>query len=91
MYYAELWPIVSYQYKGFKRGVAIEGSFSAYEFILEGLFRLQLGFDKGQIGDWNFDVDQYARSEKSSLWDQSGSSPKPRLKCCILRSACRFP
>ena len=36
-----------YQYKGFKRGVAIEGNFSAYEFILEGLFRLQVGFDKG--------------------------------------------
>ena len=36
-----------YQYKGFKRGVAIEGNFSAYEYILEGLFRLQVGFDKG--------------------------------------------
>jgi len=36
-----------YRYKGFKRGVAIEGNFSAYEFILEGLFRLQVGFDKG--------------------------------------------
>ena len=38
-----------YQYKGFKRGVAIEGSFAAYEYILEGLFRLQVGFDKGII------------------------------------------
>jgi hypothetical protein len=38
-----------YQYKGIKREVAIEGSFSAYEFILEGLFRLQVGFDKGRI------------------------------------------
>ena len=38
-----------YTYKGFKRGVAIEGCFSAYEFILEGLFRLQLGFDKGAL------------------------------------------
>jgi hypothetical protein len=38
-----------YQYKGFKRGVALEGSFSAYEFILEGLFRLQVGFDKGKV------------------------------------------
>ena len=36
-----------YIWKGFKRGVAIEGSFAAYEFILEGLFRLQIGFDKG--------------------------------------------
>jgi len=54
-----------YQYKGFKRGVAIEGSFSAYEFILEGLFRLQLGFDKGQIGTGILMLTA-ARSEKSS-------------------------
>jgi hypothetical protein len=38
-----------YTYKGFKKGVAIEGNFSAYEFILEGMLRLQLGFDKGKI------------------------------------------
>jgi hypothetical protein len=38
-----------YMYKGFKRGVAIDGSFSAYEFIIEGLARLQIGFDKGKI------------------------------------------
>jgi len=38
-----------YQYKGLKNEVAIEGNFSAYEFILEGLFRLQVGFDKGMI------------------------------------------
>ena len=38
-----------YQYKGFKKGVAIEGNFAAYEYILEGLFRLQIGFDKGRI------------------------------------------
>jgi hypothetical protein len=38
-----------YQYKGFKRDVALEGSFAAYEYILEGSFRLQLGFDKGRI------------------------------------------
>ena len=38
-----------YRYKGFKRSVAIEGNFSAYEYILEGLFRLQIGFDKGLI------------------------------------------
>lgn len=38
-----------YSYKGFKKGVAIEGNFSAYEFILEGLLRLQVGFDKGKI------------------------------------------
>ena len=38
-----------YMYKGFKRGVAIDGSFSAYEFIIEGLARLQIGFDAGKI------------------------------------------
>ena len=38
-----------YRYKGIKNDVAIEGNFSAYEFILEGLFRLQVGFDKGMI------------------------------------------
>ena len=36
-----------YRWKGLKKGVAIEGSFAAYEFILEGLLRLQIGFDKG--------------------------------------------
>src|SRR5210317_1737932 len=36
-------------YKGFKRGVAIDGSFSAYEFIIEGMARLQIGFDTGKI------------------------------------------
>ncbi|MFC1825898.1 hypothetical protein ACFLYZ_00715, partial [Thermodesulfobacteriota bacterium] len=38
-----------YMYKGFKKGVAIEGQLSVYEYILEGLFRLQLGFDNGMI------------------------------------------
>ena len=54
-----------YQYKGFKRGVAIEGSFAAYEFILEGLFRLQVGFDKGQIETGVLMLTSL-RSEKSS-------------------------
>ncbi len=38
-----------YRYKGFKKDIAIEGNFSAYEYILEGLFRLQIGYDKGLI------------------------------------------
>ena len=38
-----------YQYKGIKNRIAIEGSFSAYEYILEGLVRLQIGFDKGRL------------------------------------------
>jgi len=55
-----------YQYKGFKRGVALDGSFAAYEFILEGLFRLQVGFDKGKIESGILMLTA-ARSEKSSL------------------------
>ena len=38
-----------YRFKGFKKGIAIEGSFSAYEAILEGLLRLQIGFEKKKI------------------------------------------
>jgi len=38
-----------YQFKGFKKSVAIEANFSFYEFIHEGLFRLQVGYDKGLI------------------------------------------
>ena len=38
-----------YRYKGWKKAVAIEANFSAYEFILEGLIRLQIGFDKKKI------------------------------------------
>ena len=54
-----------YQYKGFKRGVAIEGNFSVYEYILEGLFRLQVGFDHGKI-ETGILMLTAARSEKSS-------------------------
>ncbi len=38
-----------YRFKGFKKGIAIEGNFSAYEFILEGLTRLQIAYDKKKI------------------------------------------
>ena len=55
-----------YMYKGVKRGVAIEGNFSAYEYILEGLFRLQVGFDKGRI-ETGILMLTSMRSEKSSL------------------------
>jgi hypothetical protein len=54
-----------YTYKGFKKGVAIEGNFAAYEFILEGLLRLQLGFAKGKI-DMGILMLTSHRSEKSS-------------------------
>ena len=55
-----------YMYKGVKRGVAIEGNFSVYEYILEGLFRLQIGFDKGRIETGVLMLTSM-RSEKSSL------------------------
>ena len=55
-----------YQYKGFKKGIAIEGNFSAYEYILEGLFRLQVGFDMGRI-ETGILMLTSMRSEKSSL------------------------
>lgn len=38
-----------YRLKGFKNRVALEGSFAAYEFILEGLMRLQVAFEKEKI------------------------------------------
>ena len=60
-----------YAYKGYKKGVAIDGNFSAYEFILEGLFRLQLGYDKGII-ETGVLLLTSKRSEKSPL----GSSVK---------------
>jgi len=55
-----------YQYKGFKKGVAIEGNFASYEYILEGLFRLQIGFDKGRI-ETGILMLTSERSEKSKL------------------------
>jgi hypothetical protein len=55
-----------YMYKGVKRGVAIEGNFSVYEYILEGLFRLQVGFDMGRI-ETGILMLTSIRSEKSSL------------------------
>ena len=45
-----------YRYKGYKNSVAIEGNFSAYEYILEGLFRLQLGYSKGMIETGDLDL-----------------------------------
>jgi len=38
-----------YAYKGFKRNVAIEASLHSYEYILEGLLKLQLGFVRGKV------------------------------------------
>jgi hypothetical protein len=55
-----------YQYKGCKKGVALEGSFASFEYLLTGLARLQVGFDKKQI-DAGILMLTSARSEKSSL------------------------
>ena len=42
-------PERKYQYKGFKKGIAIEGSLATYEYILSGLFRLQIGHVKKKV------------------------------------------
>jgi len=38
-----------YQFKGLFKRVGVEANLYVYEWILEGLFRLQLGYDKGLI------------------------------------------
>lgn len=38
-----------YQYRGFKSRIGIEGNLTAYEYILEGLFRLQIGYSLSRI------------------------------------------
>jgi len=53
-----------YMYKGVKRGIAIDGNISAYEYILEGLVRLQIGYDKQRI-DAGILIVNSKRSEKS--------------------------
>ena len=55
-----------YQFKGFKKKIAIEGSFSSFEYLLTGLARLQVGFDKKLI-DAGILMLTSTRSEKSSL------------------------
>ena len=55
-----------YQYKGLRNGVAIDGSFSSYEYIQDALLRLQVGFDKGKI-EVGIVLLTAQRSEKSPL------------------------
>ena len=38
-----------YFYKGLSNGIAIDGSLNVYEFILEGLLRLQIGFAQQKV------------------------------------------
>ena len=60
-----------YQFKGWKNGVGLEANLNFYEFVLEGLCRLQIGFDKGLI-ECGILLLTAKRSEKSPY----GSSAK---------------
>ncbi len=55
-----------YQFKGLKKGIALEGSFASYEYLWTGLLRLQVGFDKGII-ETGILILTSLRSEKSYL------------------------
>ena len=55
-----------YMYKGIKRGVAIDGNISAYEYVMEGLVRMQIGYDKQRI-DAGILLVNSKRSDKSPL------------------------
>ena len=55
-----------YCYKGMKKGVAIEGNLSCYEYLQDGLLRLQVGFDKKRI-EMGIVLVTAKRSEKSPL------------------------
>jgi hypothetical protein len=55
-----------YFYKGFKNRVALDGSFSSYEYIQNALLKLQVGFDKKKI-DMGIVMVTSQRSEKSKL------------------------
>jgi hypothetical protein len=55
-----------YYYKGFRKRVAMDGSFSSYEYVQDALLRLQVGFDKKKI-DMGIVLVTAQRSEKSKL------------------------
>ena len=55
-----------YFYKGFRKRVAMDGSFSNYEYIQDALLRLQVGYDKKKI-DMGIVLVTSQRSEKSKL------------------------
>jgi hypothetical protein len=60
-----------YQFKGFWNRIALEANFSSYEFLQTGLFRLQVGFDKGLL-DSGLLLLTAQRSEKSRLGTSAG-------------------
>ncbi len=55
-----------YSYKGMRNRVAIEAALTNYEAILDALFRLQIGFDKGEI-DLGIVLLNAQRSSRSPL------------------------
>lgn len=55
-----------YFYKGFKNRIALDGSFSSYEYIQNALLKLQVGFDKKKI-DMGIVMVTAQRSKKSKL------------------------
>jgi len=55
-----------YQYKGLWQRIAIEANLYSYEYLWEGLFRLQLGYDQGKL-DAGILILTGNRSEKSPL------------------------
>jgi len=57
-----------YAYKGMRNRVAIEASLTNYEAILDALFRLQIGYDKGEI-DLGIVLLTAQRSSRSPLGD----------------------
>ena len=58
-----------YQYKGFKKGVAIEGNFAAYEYILEGIVPSSNRVRQGKDRNRNPDADKSAQREIKT-WNQ---------------------
>jgi hypothetical protein len=55
-----------YCYKGMRKGVALEGNLSSYEYVQDGLLRLQIGYDKKKI-DMGIVMVTAHRSAKSPL------------------------
>ena len=55
-----------YCYKGLRNRIALDGSFSSYEYLQGALFRLQIGFDQKRI-DAGIVLITSQRSEKSKL------------------------
>jgi hypothetical protein len=55
-----------YAYRGIKKGIAIDGNFASFEYLLTGLARLQVGFDNGKI-DCGILMLTAERSDKSKL------------------------